>query len=217
MSLAQRSQRTQREGGIPWSAASLARPTGRRPGRARLPNDRTILPEVKCSEGLLRLATSRRSPSRGSMACSRFIWCRILDPRLGEFEGLMELRAFRSFPGAAFVYWPLGSLALPGLICRGSMACSRFMPCRILDPRLGEFEGLMELRAFRSFPGAAFVYWPFGSLALPGPRPVGLASEAALHRTSAIVLPGLIRVLVRSAPLPNHLPVYALSTAARLE
>jgi hypothetical protein len=97
------------------------------------------------------------------------------------------------------------------------MACSRFIWCRILDPRLGEFEGLMELRAFRSFPGAAFVYWPFGSLALPGPRPVGLASEAALHRTNAIVLLGLIRVLVRSAPLPNHLPVYALSTAARLE
>jgi hypothetical protein len=28
-----------RRGGHPWSAASLARPTGREPGGARLPND----------------------------------------------------------------------------------------------------------------------------------------------------------------------------------
>jgi hypothetical protein len=71
------------------------------------------------------------------------------------------------------------------------------------------FRSNLALRRRITFaPGTPF--GSFGSLAPPGPRPVGLASETALHRTNAIVLPVLVRVSVRSAPRPNP-PVYAPS------
>jgi hypothetical protein len=84
------------------------------------PND---LNEAACSEGLPRVLIPRRLPSRGSMACSYFIRCHVLDPRLGEFTGLMRRKASRSLLGAASGYWPFGSLALPAVLADRPRTC----------------------------------------------------------------------------------------------
>ena len=150
------------EVGHPWSAASLARPTGRGPGGARLPNGLGRYQGSRCfaaHDDARHLIV----PSRWFVMCDRVY--------LVGTSAVTARRAFRSY---------------------------------------------LALRRRITFaPGTPF--GSFGSLAPPGSRPVGLASEAALHRTNAIVLPVLVRASMRSAPRPNP-PVYAPSAVVvRLE
>ena len=70
------------------------------------------------------------------------------------------------------------------------MAGSYFIRCHVLDPRLGEFTGLRWRKASRSFLSAAFVYWPFGSLAPPAvptdrPRKRGSAPRGGTPPSSS--------------------------------
>jgi hypothetical protein len=125
----------------PWSAASLARPTGRGPGRARLPNDGTILPKVTGSEGLLRVATPRRLPSRGSMAV--FSLYTVAHPR----------------PAARRVYRPNAALGVQIISWRW------FWPGAIREPRPTN-----GLRPIGLVPAAAGSNAPRGGAPLLAPR-----------------------------------------------
>ena len=55
------------------------------PGRARLPKDPAVLPKATPSTGSLRVLTSRRWPSRGSIASARCMGCHTLDHGSANF------------------------------------------------------------------------------------------------------------------------------------
>ena len=85
-----------------------------------------------------------RPPSRGFMAGSRFTQCHIVDPRLGEFPGLMRRRVSRSFPGAGCAYRLFGSLA-PLWCCQVYPACFRGFSYFVGQRSCQNFGGAIEL------------------------------------------------------------------------